>query len=81
MLPALPAPPADPAGWLAERGGAAPRASCGTPSLDLPMRELTPTLFPCVPCFPPAAKVTLRNIRFQGVDSADAGALAIDMVR
>ena len=28
----------------------------------------------------PAAKVTLRNIRFQGVDSSDAGALAIDTV-
>lgn len=27
-----------------------------------------------------AAKVVLRNIRFQGVDSADAGALAVDMV-
>lgn len=28
-----------------------------------------------------AAKVTLRNLRFQGVDSGDAGALAVEMVR
>jgi hypothetical protein len=28
-----------------------------------------------------AAKVTIRNLRFQGVDSTDAGALAVDMVR
>ena len=28
-----------------------------------------------------AAKVTIRNLRFQGVDSGDAGALAVDMVR
>lgn len=39
-----------------------------------------PVLLP-VPCSLYAAKVTVRNLRFQGVDSADAGALAIDLVR
>jgi hypothetical protein len=42
--------------------------------------SLLPVLLP-VPCSLYAAKVTVRNLRFQGVDSADAGALAIDLVR
>lgn len=32
------------------------------------------------PLPPPAAKVTLRNLRFTGVQSSDAGSVLVDMV-
>lgn len=53
------------------------------PLLHMPVPLLPPAHASAAarpPSTRPAAKVTLRNIRFQGVDSSDAGALAIDTV-
>lgn len=52
-------------------------ASCQPACLE-PLPETPACSCPACPC---AAKVTIRNLRFQGVDSSDAGALAVDMVR